>query len=72
MSVEFIPDCNGCAECIDCGRKNSISPVYSCDYCGDELTPDMLRRDKSGKDICLDCFLEKATATWDDLGSSEV
>lgn len=71
MSYEILDACNGCAECISCGRKGREDIVYYCDYCDEPLSPDMLRRDKSGKDICLDCFLDRASESWNVLDSVE-
>ena len=67
MGYEFLDACNGCAECISCGRKGREETVYICDYRGDSYEIDELRREKCGKDICLDCYLEKATAVWEDM-----
>ena len=55
MSYEVLDACNGCAECISCGRKGREATVHYCDYCGDSYEIDELRREKCGKDICLDC-----------------
>ena len=71
MSYEILDACNGCAECISCGRKGREYIVYYCDYCDESLSPDMLRRDKCGKDICLDCFLDRASESWNALDSVE-
>lgn len=71
MSYEVVDACNGCAECISCGRKDIEDIVYHCDYCGDSYEIDELRREKCGKDIFLDCYLEKATAVWEGMEKTE-
>lgn len=71
MSYEVVDACNGCAECISCGRKDIEDIVYHRDYCGDSYEIEELRREKCGKDICLDCYLEKATAVWEDMEKTE-
>lgn len=71
MSREKIDACNGCAECISCGRKVKQATVYYCDYCGDSYPTDMLKREESGMDICFDCYIQKITANWNDMESVE-
>lgn len=45
--------CNGCAECIQCGRRYQFYTYYECDSCGDEAK---YRYDD--KDYCEDCLLK--------------
>lgn len=47
--------CNGCPECIHCGR-NVDAEVLQCDSCGgyeDELYK------FDGEDLCIDCIKER-------------
>ena len=46
-------ECNGCAECIHCGRRYQFYTYYECDSCGDEAE---YRYD--GSDYCKSCLLE--------------
>ena len=45
--------CNGCAECIHCGRSYQYYTHYECDSCGDEA-----EYQYGGKDYCRDCLIE--------------
>lgn len=63
--------CNGCAECIGCGRKDEHYTESFCDECGFEMDISMLRM-INGKAICWDCYEEQARTTWDDAERIEV
>lgn len=43
--------CNGCAECVHCGRSEQESVYYECDKCGEEAD---FRY--GGKDYCCECL----------------
>ena len=45
--------CNGCAECIHCGRSHQFYTYYECDSCGDEA-----EYWYDDKDYCESCLLE--------------
>ena len=45
--------CNGCAECIHCGRNYQYYTYYECDSCGGEA-----EYQYAGKDYCGDCLIE--------------
>lgn len=44
--------CNGCAECIQCGRRYQFYTYYECDSCGDEA---LFRY--GDEDYCESCLL---------------
>lgn len=48
--------CNGCAECVHCGRKYEERTVLVCDVCGDEAQE--LYETENGQE-CEDCIVEK-------------
>ena len=48
-------NCNGCPECIGCGRKYEEWTYYECDRCG---SLEQLYR-YEGEEICADCLLKE-------------
>ena len=51
--IREVDDCNGCAECIGCGRKYRKYKVIECDICGQEVEE---ARIVNGDQGCLDCL----------------
>lgn len=47
--------CNGCPDCIGCGRKYEYYYTYVCDECGHESDEKMFV-DNCGQDICDFCL----------------
>lgn len=54
--IKYVNGCNGCAECIGCGRDKSIK-ILVCDCC--ETEDDLYEFD--GEELCIDCIREKLT-----------
>lgn len=57
--IETFDACNGCADCIGCGRKYDVRKAYVCDMCGDvisEYDGQPLGFAFNGKDLCEDCM----------------
>lgn len=55
MAIKLTDACNGCAECIGCGRKAKYRAVF-CDVCGEETGSRVYLVD--GKQLCDTCALE--------------
>ena len=49
--------CQGCAECIGCGRQFRNYKIRYCDKCEDEV--DKLYYDEYGREICWECYKEQ-------------
>lgn len=49
-------DCNGCGECVQCGRRFTSHPIYECDKCGRETT--QVFETEDGEDYCERCYDE--------------
>lgn len=47
--------CNGCPECMGCGRSYEYYYTYRCDACGVEEY-DKMFTDNYGRDLCNDCL----------------
>lgn len=52
--IRTVDACQGCAECIGCGRKWQKHRVIICDYCGKECDPAYI---VNGEHLCEDCVL---------------
>lgn len=52
MSKEVQSECNGCPDCHQCGRRQTLYTWYVCDGCGEEAE---YRYDS--RDLCKDCLL---------------
>jgi hypothetical protein len=48
-------DCNGCPECINCGR-NGWYYYHKCDRCG---STEQLYIWQHGEELCAECLLEE-------------
>jgi hypothetical protein len=48
-------NCNGCPECVGCGRKFEEWSYHECDICGS--LEQLYIYD--GKEICADCLLKE-------------
>ena len=46
--------CNGCAECIGCGRKHEYYTYFECDKCGAGETE--LFVGINGEELCFECY----------------
>ena len=49
--------CNGCAECIGCGRKHEYYTYFECDKCGADAE-EMFNLE--GEWVCEDCLYTMA------------
>lgn len=47
--------CNGCAECVRCGRKHRHETLVFCDGCGTIIEDEVYEID--GKHYCDECIL---------------
>ena len=50
-------ECNGCAECVGCGRQFRNIRVKFCDKCGNEV--DKLYYDEKHREICWECYRDQ-------------
>lgn len=50
-------NCNGCPDCIGCGRKYTYYEYFKCDICGyiSDNASDF-EQDNFGLDICRNCY----------------
>ena len=55
---ETYNSCNGCTDCIMCGRKTPVEHII-CDKCGDEIPDESLIFEDDGDELCEDCFIER-------------
>lgn len=51
--IETRNECNGCAECVGCGRKYQKYKVLICDYCHNEVEVAYVL---NGDHVCADCL----------------
>jgi hypothetical protein len=51
--IKEVDDCQGCAECVGCGRKYRKHKVIVCDLCGKEVEEVHI---VYGDHICNDCL----------------
>lgn len=61
--IRTVDACQGCAECIGCGRKWQKHKVIICDYCGKECDWVYLL---NGDHICADCLDEVLEKVYDE------
>lgn len=48
--------CNGCGDCIGCGRRNQYTYTLFCDECGEEIEDNQHAVKIGKKHICEDCI----------------
>lgn len=53
--IKTISECQGCAECIGCGRKWQKYKILVCDCCGRECDSAYI---VNGEHMCEDCALD--------------
>lgn len=53
--TDEIVDCNGCAECVHCGRSRIPRLVTFCDKCREEIEGTVYS-DEKGRDLCEFCY----------------
>lgn len=58
MGITYESNCNGCPECVHCLTGSGTHPVFYCDDCGAELSPEELF-DYDGDDLCAECIAIK-------------
>lgn len=54
--IERESECNGCAECVLCGRKHRHKKYVRCDGCGVVIEDEVYEID--GKHYCDSCILD--------------
>ena len=54
--VKYESNCNGCPDCIGCGRSHKKVAVVYCDICNHEIQDDVYNLD--GQHVCEDCLKE--------------
>ena len=49
--------CNGCPECIGCGRRHQYYTIWECDKCGDEWSDGKeMFVGLNNEELCWECY----------------
>lgn len=57
--------CNGCPECVGCGRDLLKTDVFRCDQCGEEFYEGN-GKEIDGQDLCWSCVDERESEEEED------